>query len=301
LFRFANLYSPDHILKVEIMPETLAAPSFPMLRAQHAPAITLTGVDDATDPKVLQSIVREQEDIEVEWGVLYSTSRAGSGRYPSLPKIDALAAIEPALDAPRLSLHICGGAVRDFLAGTGHVSDVASRFWRIQLNLRAKDHDPRALLAAIERCAERGQTVITQHNAANASLRDTLLRLAGDAGLPNHAILFDASGGRGTLPSEWPRPVAGVACGYAGGLGPKNLDRQLMVLTSHGVMPGEAGAWVDMESALRDESDLFSMRLCLECIESVARFRRVMARWAEQAVEDARERLAKQAPKSSGN
>jgi len=81
--------------------------------------------------------------------------------------------------------------------------------------------------------------------------------------LPNHAILFDASGGHGVSPEYWPAHLPDKSCGYAGGLGPDNLARELPRIQE---AAGQGPYWIDMEGKLRNEADRFDLaraRLCL--------------------------------------
>ena len=78
-------------------------------------------------------------------------------------------------------------------------------------------------------------------------------------------MLFDSSGGRGIRRAQWPTPLSGVRCGYAGGLGPENLRLEMPRIAA------VAGPdyWVDMENSLRDADDHFSVdkaRLALNAI-----------------------------------
>lgn len=85
-------------------------------------------------------------------------------------------------------------------------------------------------------------TLITQHNGCSPSLLD----------LPcdNHQILVDASGGRGISPSKWNHPNTQKRVGYAGGLGPGNLELELMALR----LISQGGLWADMENKLRRDN-----------------------------------------------
>lgn len=90
---------------------------------------------------------------------------------------------------------------------------------------------------------------ITQCNAANADVWKQL------ADLKNHSVLFDASCGQGISTLQWLAPFFGVNCGYAGGLGPLNLEYELpRIQYAAGFKP----FWIDMESALR-ENDVFNL------------------------------------------
>lgn len=55
--------------------------------------------------------------------------------------------------------------------------------------------------------------------------------------------LFDTSSGFGILPEKWPELLPELYCGYAGGLGPDNLQEQLEKIES---VIGDNEIWVDM-------------------------------------------------------
>ena len=66
---------------------------------------------------------------------------------------------------------------------------------------------------------------------------------------PRIEYLFDESGGRGKR-GDWPDPwpvLPGMRCGYAGGLGPDNVDEALEFVERH----PDARIWLDMESGVR--------------------------------------------------
>ncbi len=224
---------------------------------------TLTGVDDSTPLDVMWELGREYP--EVEWGVLFSDTQHGRGRFPSVHWMDQLTERLDSEPGPGFALHICGRAVGDFLAGNSErlrrITRDARYFQRIQLNLRADHYDPDTIRAAIHR--QHGHTVITQHNEANAPLLAVL------SGLKNHAVLFDASGGRGIRCTSWSVPIPGVQCGYAGGLGPDNLAEELPRIHQ---IAGDAAYWIDMEGSLRDKSDRFDVERARRCLATVRAF-----------------------------
>jgi phosphoribosylanthranilate isomerase len=123
-----------------------------------------------------------------------------------------------------------------------------TKFQRIQVNGVLTDEEVEVLCGLYPR-----QTVITQHNPSNASL------LAVSAS--NHALLIDASGGRGASPDRWEDVSTSKHVGFAGGLGPDNIASEL------GRIQGIArnGWWVDMEGKLRID-DWFSVERAAECI-----------------------------------
>jgi hypothetical protein len=79
------------------------------------------------------------------------------------------------------------------------------------------------------------------------------------------SVLFDASGGKGVSPKTWPSVPAALGCGFAGGLGPDNLARELRRL--EGIV-GDRAVWIDMQSRVRSEDgavlDLAKVRAGLE-------------------------------------
>lgn len=231
-----------------------------------SPLITLTGADDGIEPTELQRLtdacsLGSKRGDAVEWGILYSESKQGSGRYPSFAWIEQLLCSISEASRSSYALHVCGRAVHDFIDGSGYVTDLAAEFDRVQLNFRSETIDAVALRECIQR--NNSQTIITQHNAANQTLW-TLL-----CGIENHAILFDQSGGRGQSPAGWVSPLTGVLCGYAGGLGPDNLSEQLPHISA--VAAGKP-FWVDMESKLRDKADRFCLDRAASCLNIAEKF-----------------------------
>lgn len=230
---------------------------------------TLTGADDHTQQADLWHLAKQFRPGLVEWGILYSANNQGEGRYPSFEWIEQLTEMVGRGDAPRFSLHVCGRAVQQFLDGTGHVTEVAKAFPRVQVNFRAREYPLESIKAMMLRNADK--TIITQHNFANAALwRD--LRDFG-----NHAILFDQSGGRGMSPAAWPAPIEGVRSGYAGGLGLNNLATELPKIKA--AAGGSTFYWIDAEGKLRDIRDRFDLRIARQFLEGVQNFE--MANLAE--------------------
>jgi len=216
---------------------------------------TLTGADDTTDIDALWETANAFPI--VEWGILYSETQRGNGRYPSEAWLERLVSrARPGGDVPNLALHVCGRAVRDLIAGVGPVVDTARHFGRIQVNFRAENFEIEAIREMVRRHA--GQTIITQHNAANLDLWRALQAES------NHVVLFDASGGRGLARTDWPAPLPAVSCGYAGGLGPDNIaDALFAIQRAAGVSP----YWVDMEGKLRTADDRFDLNLAQVVLE----------------------------------
>lgn len=196
--------------------------------------ITVTGADERTD-------VGELKKLNAEIGFLYTATPEGRNRYPRLGWI-----VETANQLERASLHICGrGARAALMAGEIPVYG----FQRIQVN--------GAILAVeVERlCAQYPRhTIITQHRTDTAHLLFV--------GTLNHAVLIDASGGRGISPEKWSSPTTAKYVGFAGGLGPDNLADELASMAA----VSRPGWWVDMEGKLRVD-DWFSVERAAQCVE----------------------------------
>lgn len=208
--------------------------------------ITFTGADDETD---IAQMCELSDRYPIEWGILFSPTRRGSARYPSIDWVTKLRANGPA----KLSAHLCGGYSRDVL-NRGHTEidfAIADRFMRAQINTS----DPLASPATVEGWATTvGVKPIMQCRAVFPSD----LRVA---------WLFDASGGRGIEPKFWPAPPIGLQSlfvGYAGGLRPENVVEHLKHISWVA-----RDYWIDMESGVRDQHDRFSIDRCRQVCEAV--------------------------------
>lgn len=225
---------------------------------------TLTGVDERTDLHQVEQLSAAFPF--VEWGFLYSPKRQGQpGRYPAMETLAQCFRSLPSSVA--VAMHVCGDGVHRLLDGCsvelGILAMIEARGGRIQLNfnqLRAPiDLNKLAALMA----DHAGTTFITQHNSANS---DVWTYLA-DRGANNHAVLFDASGGQGIPCLNWPAPLP-VACGYAGGLGPDNIQAEIPRIAA---VAGGRKIWIDMENKLRstrDSCNWFDLDACLRCLKT---------------------------------
>jgi phosphoribosylanthranilate isomerase len=221
--------------------------------------VTISGPDDGTSHQDLLALSREYPF--VEWGVLLSSREEARPRYPSREWIDGLEML--ASQDVSLSGHVCGGLASRICKGRFAEQLDRPLFQRMQLNVAQffqKDVRDVGMMAA---CLPRTREYIIQVGQAV----DEGIALA--KGLQQHghcvSILFDASGGRGLLPEQWPRPEPGIKFGYAGGLGPENIDAQLSTLAS---LADDAPIWIDMETSVRTQDgqrlDLDKVRSCLE-------------------------------------
>lgn len=211
--------------------------------------VTITGADDNVDPEALARIA-DQFPI-VEWGVLFSASRAGTPRYPSAEWVKRLLATRPGRGRMDLSAHLCGSLVRDFLGGFDTLYPF-SKFGRVQLNGWGTCHVSAGAYAALRQRSG----VILQSRDEQSLGRDC----ADAEAIGRHTdVLFDVSGGTGKSPVAWPSSVGFERLGFAGGINPSNVRG---VIDSLGQ---RAPYWIDMESGVRNSSD----RLDLKAVEEV--------------------------------
>lgn len=227
---------------------------------------TLTGVDETTS---LDGIALLSKAFPlVEWGFLYSPKRQGQpGRYPSILMLAH--AFQSLPSHVRVAMHVCGDGVHNLLAGQTNelqlLDLVVARGGRIQLNFNQL-RKPVGLDSLVELIAlYPATTFITQDNNANQGV----WQFVAEHSLINHAVLFDGSGGQGIFCSEWPLPLP-ISCGYAGGLGPDNIDGELSRIAA---VAGSRATWIDMEGKLRranvDGIDWLDLNACKDCLTAV--------------------------------
>jgi hypothetical protein len=205
--------------------------------------ITFTGADQYADIAEMEALSAQYP---IEWGILFSQSKRGTGRYPSLEYASQIAR-SPHL---RCSAHICGVWSQDLLCWgqCPSLEPYLSGFSRCQVNTR--DYlRPMSIRRVNEWAHPRKLGVIFQCRGAFPAERSV-------------AWLFDQSGGRGILPDSFPeRPEEEILVGYAGGLRPENVAS---------VVAGLSGRyWIDLESGVRTEQDRFSVAMCRRVCEAI--------------------------------
>jgi len=192
-----------------------------LVAAHGSPFVTVTGADEHTDIGLLQAL-------DAEIGLLYTATPEGRNRYPRKEWITATAR-----NLSRVAIHICGSNARGELL-SGWLDDLLEHAQRVQVNGTISREDCERLCVLYH-----DKTIITQHKPNNAHL------LAVNA--QNHALLIDASGGRGISPKVWQHPTTHKPVGFAGGLGPDNMAFELQRIALIANDPW----WVDMEGKLR--------------------------------------------------
>ena len=256
--------------------------------------ITLTGVDNTTDLDKLLKLSKAFP--HAEWGILFSRKnlhKEDAGRY----KIDKIVkTLSEHLQnpsntfKPRLAAHMCGDSMKDML--NAHVpaeskieaesitnplspfgldwAEFALLFDRVQMNFNAKRHkiDKNTFQTFLKNWVEHNDSaLITQHNSANQEVWAWGLAIQEQwACLRPHQVLHDASGGQGKHQGAWNQPIAGIANGFAGGLGPDNV---VETLKNNQDKIGHGSIWIDMEQSLRTENDRLDLDRCEAVLEAV--------------------------------
>lgn len=252
-------------------------------------SVTLTGIDEHTS---VDDIIAISNDFPaVEWGILYSPkvsdgahpvpSEVAGQRYPRVRSIEKLLTELPG--NVQMAIHVCGKGAADLINEEPIVTkllkmaEAREKPARVQLNFN-QSRTPVDLDRLTELMAKHPRLrFITQHNKANRSVWEHL------GGVPNFSVLFDESGGNGIECKTWQSPLAGVECGYAGGLGPDNLRASM----KHIVRAAAGGAfWIDMEGKLRDDLDRFDTAKARACLEEAAAGL-VLASMSNQEIRDA--------------
>jgi N-(5'phosphoribosyl)anthranilate (PRA) isomerase len=219
---------------------------------------SITGADAAVAVADLSAIADQFPF--VEWGILVWPEQASTARCPPRAWIEAFA---KEYAGRHRALHLCGQALLDFLAGRDEMLRLMVGFQRIQLNLSVGGVGERIDLAALaKRIAASPQWEFILQYA-----RDQHAVLPRFEAIPNHALLFDDSAGRGVLLGPPNAPIPGHFCGYAGGLTPDNVKAMLGAIAQ---VVGEGETWIDMESGVRtdDRFDLNKVRRVLAVAES---------------------------------
>lgn len=222
--------------------------------------VTVTGADDSVEN--IEELREIQKEFPfVEWAILVSASSAGTNRFPSEEWIGKLVAGHEQIKEDlrfKLAGHICGRWIKEICNGDWTVFTSHGQigyFDRLQLNFHgekrtvAENWLSKFKLWNASR-QEHGLSeveLIFQLDNAN----NDLLQQALDEGI-NASGLIDGSHGAGILPDQWPAPFEGAYTGYAGGLGPDNLEDELHKISE---VCGENPIWIDAETKLRSDND----------------------------------------------
>lgn len=245
-------------------------------------ALGFCGADDSVHPNMLGIISHAYPF--VEFGVLFRPDKEGEPRYASPEWVQRLSRVantqEPHM---KLAAHLCGSRVNEVLLGNDSFLSTLPTlgFRRVQINATAVNGvDTSRLRESVQAVAEMIHRYpqiefILQKNQETQPLWEGLLQSSycGAVGslAVNVSMLVDESKGTGVLASSWPTPPEEYKIGYAGGIGPTNIEQ---VLTD--VIKAAQGTpvWIDMESSLRsikNDKDVFDLDKCYEVIDAACK------------------------------
>lgn len=219
--------------------------------------VTFTGIDEFTDPETIAALSERYP--RAEFGILVSGHSGDSShcRYPAISTVEWWKDYGAECDIP-MALHLCGNWSRDVMGGVSdRTLELCGGFGRVQVNAGSYDLERIAEFTEKADCG----SVILQH-------RDVFVH---DMPIVSDKVdyLHDMSGGRGIADfSRWPAPVnESIRHGYAGGVGPANIQEALKALS--GYVNAGFRIWLDMESGVRDRSDVFDPDRALAVLEAV--------------------------------
>jgi len=220
--------------------------------------VTITGADDRVDPRDLVALsVRFPF---VEWGILFSATRAGQPRYPTEDWVRSLVRAA-GRQSVHLAAHLCGARAREVLGGVAWDDDLRPAFDRVQLN---GYKDLTLVFCDMAWSPVSGSPEFILQARTDAGLA-TALR--DQHRIPRGSVLVDPSGGQGLdAHAMWAAIEAGDEwIGFAGGITPANVMDAIAFLGQRRSGP----YWIDMESGVRID-DVFDLRLAAEVLEQVA-------------------------------
>ena len=215
---------------------------------------SITGADDEVSVDVLLEIQAKYP--LVEWAILYFPEKEGHPRNPTSKwRQEFLSKVGKSNSA----LHLCGTQVfREIL--TGNISEEFSGYGRIQLNINARRQEftDEEVISVYKALLEDGHRLILQcHDATAELIFDFVKSLRSTRYFEQVDVLFDASRGRGEEPESWPAGYelpCGVRSGYAGGLNPSNMGKNLLKIQT--IRKNLGAYWMDMESGVRTDNKL---------------------------------------------
>lgn len=235
-------------------------------------AVSLIGVDRyLTVPALVDAV--DAKGVEVEVGVLYSTSKAGRhNRYPPLSFVSSFPDMDVIKSSSlKLSLHLCGEVVSDFILNWSKYSELVYKYNRVQLNFtvaQPERHTSTYIANLIHKAAVSLRVpIVLQYEESKSYIFEELGRLGG---VDNYIhLLFDASKGTGKEIDVIHPVIPGIYCGYAGGIGPENafdVTRKIIEVNE----PNTA-FYIDMESKIRDSEDWLDAEKCAKVVAEVKR------------------------------
>ena len=201
--------------------------------------VTFTGIDEKTD---LNRLVKLQEQYPyAEFGVLLSYDWQVNGcRFPDPQLLKRLTPL-----GLNLSAHLCGQAALDVVYGkrfkTEQLLDGCAKiFRRCQLNLKAAGLFSE--LRSLKPVPFINEVIIQMHTP------ELCMQFMNGQTPKFTSYLLDASCGAGIDTPIQVVVAPGVHIGYAGGIGPENVEEKLCTLLEY---DSQECFWIDMETRVR--------------------------------------------------
>lgn len=237
--------------------------------------VSITGADDSVGPSQLLKL--SQEFPFVEWAILFSQKSIGTNRFPSAEWLDEIGQLLYSYGQPvNLSLHLCGSYVRQLIE-RGHDrfaqdlgADLFDLFNRVQINTHGDDHkwNVEGVVDLIKTYKTKEFIFQLDGNGKNEAMAKMMVL---EHRLENVSFLLDTSHGAGILPSNWPSPpLSTTSTGYAGGIGPENIEESLVKIRAavDARTDFKADYWIDMETKVRSNNDqLFDLAKVRQVLE----------------------------------
>ena len=246
------------------------------------------GADDSVSPEHMQLLSIHYPWIE--WGILFRPDLEGTPRYAAAAWMERLCKINKDTgNVMKLAGHLCGDRCQQVLDGdASFIKELREKgFGRVQVNA-TKANNVKVSSDKLEEIADQLRTCILevpeiewifQLNTETTPLFEHIKEISfllAKSMPANMSVLYDASCGLGVEADVYQEPlmVSGqeVASGYAGGMGPTNIESVLdKVARSSNNKP----VWIDMESSLRSKveadkhgqgGDVFSIDKCFKCV-----------------------------------
>lgn len=218
--------------------------------------VTITGADDLINPSDLIKLSKEYPF--VEWGILFSKSKQGSERYPSLNWIEEFLNQINEKNKVKISAHICGKYMRDILAGNNTLPLIVSKFPRLQFNFKYFDENvnEESFIDLLKTNYFENKEIIFQvRNDVNDNFFYMLEKLFYQSKVKISALL-DQSGGTGKeIDPNFKvfRSIFNTYYGYAGGINPTNIGTIIRSINEKGFGNENIKYWLDMESGVRTD------------------------------------------------
>jgi hypothetical protein len=229
--------------------------------------VTFSGVDETADVERLKEI--RSHYFTVEWGLGLAVER--QDRDAGFPGVDWICKLASELN---LSAQLSGKSAGAFLKGDD--TDLMTKYGKVwplfrRIQLNSTDGIDRVDLPGLGQLIAKNpdKQFILRVRERNLEVADALV-----AREISCSTLFDESEVQEAAQKKWPKGLKRFAgCGYAGGLGPDNIYKQLTPILN--AAQNAERWWVEIDSGLRakeHDQDVFSLVSCKRTIREVDSF-----------------------------